>query len=374
MSVASPLPLRVLHLMQGVGVGGMEKGVLQQVRLAREARHNDGLLLFDSPAGDPSRDYDVAAIPCHFLPRRPGFDWRFVVRLRQYLQQRSPRILHAHNDTALCYAALALWASAEPSPRLLATFHNYPAHPTRSSRQLSRWAAARCAAVTAVSHELAARLRDDHWASAVEVVVNGIDTEQFEPAGPSEDLRAQLGCGDDTLLVGHIGRFDDNKRQADLVAAVQLIVPTSLDVRLLMVGQGPTQSGVQALSAGDARISWTPRVADVAAWLRALDVFVLCSLHEGISRALLEAMACARAVVATAVGGSTRLLADDRDGACGLLVPSRSPAALAAAIDMLGASPRLRHEMGQRARRRVQAFHTAQATTNAYEALMAPFL
>ncbi len=202
----------------------------------------------------------------------------------------------------------------------------------------------------------------------------GIDTDQFRPDGPIADLRAALGCDANTLLVGHIGRLDSNKRQEDLVAALRLIAPRSMDVRLVMVGQGPTHAHVQSLAASDSRITLTPRVDDVPAWLRALDVFVLCSLHEGISRALLEAMSCARAVVATAVGGTTRLLADDGEGACGLLVPSRSPADLAAALQAFAASATLRQEMGRRARGRVQALHAVGDTASAYEALIAPLL
>jgi L-malate glycosyltransferase len=367
-------PIRVLHVMQGVRVGGMEKGVLQQLSLARAAQHNDSLLLFDTPPNDPAWDYDMTDTPWQFLQRRPGFDWRYVAQLRRHLRLHRPHIVHAHNDTALCYAALALWGLPPTAPRLIGSFHNYPAHPSPRSRLLSRWAAGRCAVVTAVSHELAARLQHESWVSHIEVILNGIDTDQFQPTGPSANLRAALGCSNHTLLVGHIGRFDANKRQHDLVAAMQLMAPASLDVRLLMVGEGPLRTQVQAACGNDSRITLRPRVMDIPAWLRALDVFVLCSLHEGTSRALLEAMACARAVIATAVGGNCQLLRDDGEGPCGLLVPAQSPEALVRAIGTLAQSPQLRSEMGQRARRRVLASHTARATAGCYEERMAPLL
>ena len=95
-------------------------------------------------------------------------------------------------------------------------------------------------------------------------------------------------------------------------------------------------------------VSVIKRVINVAAFLRELDVFVLCSDHEGCPRALLEAMACKKPVVATAVGGIPEIL-----GNCGLLVPPRHPGLLAQAIGQMCDSHELRHRFGEAAHRRV---------------------
>lgn len=94
---------------------------------------------------------------------------------------------------------------------------------------------------------------------------------------------------------------------------------------------------------------------DIASLLAALDVYVLLSDNEGLSRTIIEAMSCETPVVATEVGGNPEII----DGpAVGRLVPYDDPAAAAAAIGELVGDPELRSEMGKQARRRIAARFT----------------
>jgi glycosyltransferase involved in cell wall biosynthesis len=105
---------------------------------------------------------------------------------------------------------------------------------------------------------------------------------------------------------------------------------------------------------------------DVPNLLPLMDVAVLCSLHEGSSLTLLEAMAAGRAVVATAVGGNPELVLD---GVTGLLVPARSPEALADAIVTLLRDPALRASMGQAGKNRVKEHFSIETMVQSYESL-----
>jgi glycosyltransferase involved in cell wall biosynthesis len=97
-------------------------------------------------------------------------------------------------------------------------------------------------------------------------------------------------------------------------------------------------------------VCFTGYQKDVRPWLAALDIFVLSSDWEGMSNALLEAMAAGLPVVATAAGGTPDVVAEGRTG---LLVPPRDPCALAEAIESLVRDPDLRHSMGRAGRERV---------------------
>ncbi|RTK97246.1 MAG: glycosyltransferase, partial [Lysobacterales bacterium] len=102
---------------------------------------------------------------------------------------------------------------------------------------------------------------------------------------------------------------------------------------------------------------------DVPALLAALDVFVLPSQAEGVSNTILEAMACARPVVATAVGANAELLVD---GETGRLVPARDPAAMADALAAYAASPALRAAHGAAGRARIEAQFSLEAMVARY--------
>jgi glycosyltransferase involved in cell wall biosynthesis len=105
------------------------------------------------------------------------------------------------------------------------------------------------------------------------------------------------------------------------------------------------------------RVHFVGHQEDILPWLAALDVFVLSSDWEGMSNALLEAMAAGLPVVATAVGGTPEVVVD---GVTGLLVPPHDPISLAEAIVRLLDAPDLRRQMGQAGRERVKKSFTVE--------------
>lgn len=357
---------RVLHLLQGLAVGGLEKTVLELVSQSRANGHDDRLLLYDTPGNRADADLNAGNVPWDFLGRRPGFDLRFARRLSRYLIEHPAQVLHAHNDTALFYGALALSLNLSCRTRLVATFHNAPAHPTWRARVLTRWAAARADQVIAVSGELQQRLLATGWVRNCRVIINGVDTDSYSPHGQRDDWRAHFGLPENTILIGHIGRFDANKRQQDLIEAVRIARSSIPQIALICVGQGARLAELQQQLKGEDRIWLIPRVSDVAAFLRELDLFVLCSQHEGTPLALLEAMSCGRAVIATAVGGIPEILGNEMNQ-CGAQVMPANPSELAAAIVKLGCSQDQRKALGEAARRRIIEAFSAAKMVSRYE-------
>jgi sugar transferase (PEP-CTERM/EpsH1 system associated) len=135
------------------------------------------------------------------------------------------------------------------------------------------------------------------------------------------------------LLIGSVGRMVEVKDYPNLVRAFLRLLSDQPELRkrlrLIIVGEGGSRVEcldlLRAAGAGD--LAWLPgERSDVAEIMRALDVFVLPSLGEGISNTILEAMASGLPVIATHVGGNPELVAHDRTGK---LVPAGDPAALA---------------------------------------------
>jgi glycosyltransferase involved in cell wall biosynthesis len=133
------------------------------------------------------------------------------------------------------------------------------------------------------------------------------------------------------------------------------------DVRFVLVGQGPLEADLkrEAWALGlDGTIVFAGRREDVPRLLRAFDLFVLPSIHEGLSIALLEAMAAGKPVVVTRVGGMPEVV---EDGVEGLIVPPANPEALSRAILTLLRDADLRAQCGDAARQRSAHFNNATA-------------
>jgi glycosyltransferase involved in cell wall biosynthesis len=206
-----------------------------------------------------------------------------------------------------------------------------------------------------------------------QLLQNGVDTDRFrlEPAGPA--TRAAMGLDPTRPVVGTVGRLESRKgHEQFLVAARELLtLANGIRPQLLIVGDGPLRDDLtrqaRELGIGDS-VHFTGGVADVRPPLAAMDVFVLPSRAEGMSNALLEAMAAARPVVATAVGGNGEVVAGDRTG---VLVPLDDTHAMADRIWGLLTDPALASRLGEAAQDFVTTQFGARAMVGQLERLYA---
>ena len=252
--------------------------------------------------------------------------------------------------------------------RLIATFHTWPSYPSRGARIATRWAASRAEFLVAVSDELSDRLLATGWIPSCLTIWNGVDSEDFQPDGPDDGWRERLGVHANGSLIGHVARFDPIKRHDDLLDAAILLRERLPGAIFAMVGQGTTLSHIQARARGCPSVRFIGQISNMAAFLRSLDVFVLCSTHEAAPLAMLEAMACHRAIVATSVGGIPAILRDADGALCGELVPACNPPALAQSIEMIVLDPLRRRALAARAHCRAADFTFAREW-NSYASL-----
>lgn len=161
--------------------------------------------------------------------------------------------------------------------------------------------------------------------SRIEVLYNPVDLVAFERAGPSPELRAALGAHPGHRLVGTVGRIHPRKDLETFVRAAAQIVGRAPDTRFAIVGaaEAPVEQTyrrhldglVRQLGLQD-RLVFAGARRDVPAVMRALDVFVLTSRHEGFGRVVAEAMATARPMVVTDEGAPPELVGRGRYGLC----------------------------------------------------------
>jgi glycosyltransferase involved in cell wall biosynthesis len=230
--------------------------------------------------------------------------------------------------------------------------------------------------VVAVSPAVAEGTRSERGLRDEQVVTipNGVDLDVFDAARyPRSEARAhalrEWGLADDEVAVGAIGHLSPVKGHADLLEAAARVVARHPRTRFVLVGDGPLRAELESRAwrlGLHERVVFAGARADVARVLSLLDVVVLPSHTEGLSNVLLESMAMARPVVATAVGGNPDVL---RDGVSGRLVPARDPEALAAAVVGLLEDPGRALAMGCEARGVVERGFSRQRMVRAHEAL-----
>jgi glycosyltransferase involved in cell wall biosynthesis len=201
--------------------------------------------------------------------------------------------------------------------------------------------------------------------SRVHVVPNGIDADHFRPR-PIADARASLGLGDGPVFVA-VGRLSPDKGFHHALRALALVDGGGSSARLVIVGDGEERRRLEGLAREldiDGRVIFVgaqPHEA-VAQYLAAADAFLFpTERDEASGLVLLQAMACARPVVASRSGALAEAIGDS--GECGILIPPGDVPVLARAMRTLMSDEELRQELGNAARARVLAEYTIERMT-----------
>jgi glycosyltransferase involved in cell wall biosynthesis len=346
--------VKVLHIIDHMGLGG-EQRVVQDLcfmhgpevePLAWSLRSHElpGTPERMAAAGVAYRTFGLAA--SNPLP---------VLGIRRALRETGPDVLHLHLEASTLVGALAAFSLA-PRPLLVASVANDP------YRQIGfhRWAGRRLARSMDLHITHSRGIRDSVLRAyagrprRVEVVSLGIDLDRFR-RDLADPARVAGYRGGAAPVVGAIGRLVPQKAMHVLIAATPALLEAHPALRVLIVGDGPLRADLEA-QAARLGVAHAVRFAgyqdDVVSAYAAMDVFVLPSRDEGFGLVFLEAMAVGVPVVGTRVIGSEDAV---EDGVTGLLVPYADPAALAAAVRGILASPdlagRLRDTAAERVRR-----------------------
>jgi len=355
----------IAHLVIGGDVAG---GQLVALTLARAARARGDRVVFLSPAHGPfTAMVEREGMDVHLVDVSRTFHVVGALRLARLLRALRVDVLHTH--TALAANVLSRVAGRLAVVAVVSHIHienhfrrNRLARTVHSA--LDNGSARLAARVLAVS----ADTRDSLVAQGypprlVEVVHNGIDVGAVSGGG-ADGLRAELDIPAGTPFVGEIARLCDVKGQRELIEATALVP----DVHVALAGDDLEQGGAYrerlerlARDRGVAdRVHFLGYRADAGVLLDQLDALVLPSWIEGLPISVLEAMAHAKPVIATPVGGTAELVVD---GETGLLVPPRDPAALAEAIRVLVADPERARLLGLAGRERAEREFSEAAMT-----------
>jgi glycosyltransferase involved in cell wall biosynthesis len=350
-------PVVAAQLVNCLGLGGTERQLVEHVRWMDRSRYAPDVSCLQKKGELLGELRELGIDPPEFHLRgglvQPNTGLQ-IVRLARRLRERGAALLHCHDF----YSNLV----GLPAARLA----GIPVIVSR--RDLGVWISPRQARLLHLVTSRADRVLCNAYAvrdqlldregvdpARIAVVPNGLDLNRFdaEAAGPVQpEIAALDGSHPTVVLVGNMKHAV--KGHADLLAAAALVLREHPDVRFVLVGDGALRAGLEAdaRAAGIAHaIVFVGRRTDVPALLARATVGVSASHTEGLSNAVMEAMAARLPVVATAVGGTVELV---RDGRSGFLVPREDAPALAQRIGQLVRRPELAQRMGRRGRQRIE--------------------
>jgi glycosyltransferase involved in cell wall biosynthesis len=364
--------LRVVHVVDSLEPGGMENGIANLANLLAPGGVDTHVIALNRRGVFADRLPTPSQVVS--LGKSPGFSWRWAVNLRKEIIRIAPDVIHTHNLGPLIYTGLAdLWPGLPP------IVHGEHAELDNGEKgwkrlNLRRMLYRRCAAIHTVSESLTANLETNGLRHRRLVTIpNGVDTERFRPCDDPPGLRERLGlpAPGQGFVIGMVGRFGPFKRQRLLVEAFDLLAQQNSSIWLLLVGDGgPEAASVKervAASPFCSRIRLAGFQAEPTPWYQSINLLVLPSENEGMSNAILEAMACATPVLAQAACGCSELI---DHGKTGFLTQCRTAQELAGAIQPFLANPNgdWQHA-AHTARQRVMQEFSLDAMAEAYRAL-----
>lgn len=365
---------KVLEVIRQGQIGGGESHLLDLIYYTDKERYEPVCLSFTD--GEMIRRLTSWGIECHVIDSQKAFDIKVQRRVKSFIATNGFDLIHAHGSRA---ASNVLYAARSLHIPLVYTVHGWSFHDDQSFlvKKVRSWSekliCGHANRVICVSQSNADTGRDVFCLKNAAVIENGINLDVFNK-NQANSLRPQLGFSDDDFVVGFVARTTKQKNPLAFLEAIEKAHHVNPCIKGLYVGEGDMDSDVDAFMEKHAMSSYVYRSkfrTDVPDVLKTMDVYCLPSLWEGLSIALLEAMAMGKAIIATPTDGTKEIMVDHENG---LIVPFNDTEQLSAAILELCSNRQLLEQCGYQASQmiaqRFNAQRVAESVMRVYDAVL----
>ncbi|RMH34546.1 MAG: glycosyltransferase [Nitrospirae bacterium] len=374
--ITSSKPIKILHIITGLDVGGAEMMLARLIENIDRNRFRCEVLSL-APPGDVARRIEGAGVNVHSLMmERRFFGVKTCQKLRSLVTEIAPDVVQGWMYHGNC----AAWLASRMMPKQPPLFFNirqclYDLSREKPLTRLVIYIGARLSSSTVgivYNSQLSRRQHEALGYEATKSIIlpNGFDVNEFKPfKGARERLRREIGLKSDAVLVGIVGRFHPMKDYYNFILAASRVL-RQCDAYFVMVGRGLQRSNAQlnawlhSLDLND-RVFLLGERTDMPSLYPALDLFVSSSNSEAFPNVVGEAMASAVPCVVTNVGDSAALV-----GETGKIVPPADADALARGIlSLLNLSEEKRRALGAAARKRIREYFAIHTVVRRYEFL-----
>jgi sugar transferase (PEP-CTERM/EpsH1 system associated) len=367
-------PPLIAHVIHHLGVGGLENGLVNLINHIPPERYRHAIVCLKGYS-DFSKRITRENVKIMALDKREGRDLSLYVNLFKTLRQLKPDIVHTRNLATIEGQVIATAA------RIRARIHGEHGRDILDLHGKNRkYNLLRKTIRPVIGHFIAVSKDLEYWLintigatpNRINQIYNGVDSLCFRPRRGklANHIGPQGFFTEKAFVIGSVGRMAAVKDYPSLVQVFLILLKKEPALRnrlrLLIVGEGDSRSEcIEMLrEAGAETLAWLPgERADIPELMRAMDLFVLPSLGEGISNTILEAMSSGLPVVATKVGGNIELV---KEGCTGKLVPPGALETMAEAISVYYRSPELLDSHGKAARKQIESRFSMEAMTNGY--------
>ncbi len=359
---------RLVFVITDSGIGGTEKALFQLLERIDRSLYKPVAVIVIKGRREMAERWEALKVPVITVGMGRFPTPMALSRLRAHLDHLQPDIVHAFLYHAIQLSRLA---SKKKSWKLVTSPRVNYRFASPIAIVIDKWLRKRDA--MSICESKAGRetlLKLGYLPDRVAVAPNGVNTAAFARDDDARGrLRREWDVAEGEVVVGAVGRLHSQKGFDLLIRATAELSRSPVKFRVVVAGIGPEGGALGGLATElTAPVTFLGERADVPALLSAFDIYVQASRYEGLSNALLEAMAAGLPCAATAVDGTLDVA---KDGENMLLVRPEDPVALAVAIGYLLEKPELRKRLAENAiitsrnlsvERMVSAFHEAYRT------------
>ena len=352
--------LKVLEVIRQGQIGGGESHLLDLIYFLDKEKVEPVCLSFTD--GEMIRRLTRMGIVCHVINSQKPFDIKVQGQIVKLIQNEHIQLVHAHGSRA---ASNILYPVRKLHIPLIYTVHGWSFHDDQSYivRKLRGW-----------SEKIICSSANQIICVSESNIENGVNLDKFNPDGSFKDLRSELGFSESDFIVGFIARCTKQKNPLVFLAALEKAHHVHPSIKGLFVGEGDMDGEVDAYIQQHQMKGYLFRSSfrtDVPDLLHCIDVYCLPSLWEGLSIALLEAMAMRKAIIATPTDGTKEVIEHQKNG---LVVPFDDVPALAKSIGVFYENKVMKEECANQAWKfvteRFNAKRVAESVSTIYSEIM----
>ena len=324
---------KILEVIRQGQIGGGESHLLDLIYYLDQNRYQPICLSFTD--GEMIRRLQEKGVKCYVINSQKPFDIKVQNQIISIIRNENIDLVHAHGSRA---ASNVLYPIIKTHLPFVYTVHGWSFHDDQNIivKTLRGWSEKLIChysdSVICVSQSNAETGKKVFGLDAVEVIENGINLDVFNRSKDFADRRREFGFLEDDFVVGFIARTTKQKNPLLFLKSLQIAHNSNPKIKGLFIGEGDMDSEVNhfiSMNNMTGYVYKSPFRTDVPDLLNCIDVYCLPSLWEGLSIALLEAMAMGKAIIATPTDGTKELL---KDGHNGLIVDFNDAEQLSAAI------------------------------------------
>lgn len=357
--------IRVLHVLQTIGIGGMEKRILRLCKGLDPKRYDIHAVTLRQTDG---ASIDWPEDQRHYYPIEPGLHLDKLLGLSRLMRDGCYDIVHSHNWATMLYGVLA--ARLARVPVVLHGEHGLNADDRQGisfKREMVATAIAHTATRIVAVNGFIKKQSEERWKlkpCSVVNIPNGVDLTRFTPKPRSR-------LNNEELVIGTVARFDPIKNLHCIIRGFDLFKQNNPARKssLVLVGEGPLMKELQAFAASLScaqDIQFPGETNSPENWYSRFDIYINGSFSEGMSNTILEGMACGLPVVASDVPGNRDWL---EDGINALFFESDNAQELSRTLTTLADNPAKMQSMGNENHHRAQLSYDNQAFISRYDQL-----